>query len=93
MSLKPDIKSHRLPDIDINENCADLAPLLTEKEVLVASERCLFCYDAPCIKACPTGIDIPLFIRKINTGNGHGAAKEILSANILGGSCARAALR
>lgn len=89
MSLKPDIKSHRLPDIDINENFTDLAPLLTEKEVLVASDRCLFCYDAPCIKACPTGIDIPLFIRKINTGNGHGAAKEILSANILGGSCAR----
>jgi len=62
---------------------------LTNKQVLVASERCLFCYDAPCIDACPTGIDIPLFIRKINTGNVHGAAKEILSANILGGSCAR----
>lgn len=57
--------------------------------MLVASERCLFCYDAPCIKACPTEIDIPLFIRKIHTGNVHGAAKEIFSANILGGSCAR----
>lgn len=87
--MKPDIQSHRLPEVEIANNFDDIAPLLTEKQVLVASERCLFCYDAPCIKACPTGIDIPLFIRKINTGNAHGAAKEILSANILGGSCAR----
>lgn len=89
MSLKPDIQTQRLSTTVINDNFVDIAPSLTDKEVLVASERCLFCYDAPCIKACPTGIDIPLFIRKINTGNGHGAAKEILSANILGGSCAR----
>jgi dihydropyrimidine dehydrogenase (NAD+) subunit PreT len=89
MSLQQDIKSHRLPAKQIEENFADIAPLLTDKQVLVASERCLFCYDAPCIKACPTSIDIPLFIRKINTGNAHGAAKEILSANIMGGSCAR----
>jgi dihydropyrimidine dehydrogenase (NAD+) subunit PreT len=89
MSLQQDIKSHRLPAKEIDENFADIAPLLTDKQVLVASERCLFCYDAPCIKACPTSIDIPLFIRKINTGNAHGAAKEILSANIMGGSCAR----
>lgn len=89
MSLQQDIKSHRLPAKEIEKNFADIAPLLTDKQVLVASERCLFCYDAPCIKACPTSIDIPLFIRKINTGNAHGAAKEILSANIMGGSCAR----
>ena len=89
ISLKNNIQSNRLGDVEIVENFTDIAPLLTEKQVLVASERCLFCYDAPCINACPTEIDIPLFIRKINTGNVHGAAKEILSANILGGSCAR----
>lgn len=87
--MKNNIQSNRLADIEIVENFTDIAPLLTDKQVLVASERCLFCYDAPCINACPTEIDIPLFIRKINTGNAHGAAKEILSANILGGSCAR----
>jgi dihydropyrimidine dehydrogenase (NAD+) subunit PreT len=89
MSLKQAIQSNRLLDVEIVNNFTDIAPPLTDKKVLVASERCLFCYDAPCIKACPTEIDIPLFIRKINTGNAHGAAKEILSANILGGSCAR----
>lgn len=83
------IKTNRLQESEVQANFSDLKPLLSEKEVLVASERCLFCYDAPCIKACPTSIDIPQFIRKINTGNSHGAAKEILSANILGGSCAR----
>ena len=89
MSLNQAIKSNRLLDVEIVDNFVDIAPALSDKQVLVASERCLFCYDAPCINACPTGIDIPLFIRKINTGNAHGAAKEILSANILGGSCAR----
>jgi len=89
MSIAHDIQSNRLLDAEINDNFSDMTPPLTEKQVLVASERCLFCYDAPCIDACPTDIDIPLFIRKINTGNAHGAAKEILSANILGGSCAR----
>lgn len=89
MSLKSDIQSKRLNDEQIIANFVDIAPALTDKQVLVASERCLFCYDAPCINACPTGIDIPMFIRKLNTGNAHGAAKEILNANILGGSCAR----
>jgi dihydropyrimidine dehydrogenase (NAD+) subunit PreT len=89
MSSQQTVKPNRLPQSDINDNFTDISPPLSQKQVLVASERCLFCYDAPCIKACPTEIDIPLFIRKINTGNVHGAAKEILSANILGGSCAR----
>ncbi len=89
MNITHDIKSNRLLNSEIIDNFSDMTPPLTEKQVLVASERCLFCYDAPCITACPTDIDIPLFIRKINTGNNHGAAKEILSANILGGSCAR----
>jgi dihydropyrimidine dehydrogenase (NAD+) subunit PreT len=89
MTLSHDIQSNRLLDVEIIDNFSDMTPPLTEKQVLVASERCLYCYDAPCIDACPTEINIPLFIRKINTGNHHGAAKEILSANILGGSCAR----
>jgi len=89
MTITHDIKSNRLLDVEIIDNFSDMTPALTDKQVLVASERCLFCHDAPCIDACPTGINIPLFIRKINTGNAHGAAKEILSANVLGGSCAR----
>ena len=89
MSLKHDISANRLTDVEYVDNFIDIKPALTDKQVLVASERCLFCYDAPCINACPTGIDIPLFICKINAGNPHGAAKEILNANILGGSCAR----
>jgi len=58
--------------------------------VQVEASRCLFCYDAPCVTACPTAIDIPKFIRQIATGNVTGSAKTILSANIMGGTCARA---
>ena len=70
-------------------NLADLKPPLAPQEARVEASRCLFCYDAPCIKACPTGIDIPSFIRKITTDNLTGAARTILEANVLGGSCAR----
>lgn len=68
---------------------ADKEQPLTGREAKTESLRCLFCFDAPCIAACPTGIDIPSFIRKISTGNVPGAAKTILTANILGASCAR----
>src|ERR1035438_9663850 len=70
-------------------NMADIAPRYTPQEAIIEAARCLFCFDAPCIQACPTGIDIPSFIRKIATGNLTGSARAILSANILGGSCAR----
>jgi dihydropyrimidine dehydrogenase (NAD+) subunit PreT len=70
-------------------NMAEIAPAYTPQEALLEAQRCLFCFDAPCIKACPTGIDIPSFIKKITTGNRTGAARTILSANILGASCAR----
>jgi glutamate synthase (NADPH/NADH) small chain len=70
-------------------NMADLAPAYTPTEAIIEANRCLFCFDAPCIQACPTGIDIPSFIKKIVTGNLTGSARAILSANILGGSCAR----
>ncbi len=70
-------------------NFADLTPPFTRHEALVAADRCYFCYDAPCQAACPTGIDIPLFIRQIAADNPLGAGETILSANILGGMCAR----
>lgn len=59
-------------------------PLYTESEALIEANRCLFCYDAPCTKACPADIDIPSFIRKIKTGNIRGAAKTIFSSNMMG---------
>ncbi len=89
MSSTPDIAPGRLDAEAYARNFADLHPRLTPREARVAAERCLFCYDAPCIQACPTSIDIPLFIRQIATGNPLGAAKTILDANIMGGMCAR----
>lgn len=85
----PSIEPARLPPERYAENFADLHPPLTPHEAVVASERCLFCYDAPCVAACPTAIDIPLFIRQISTGNPLPAARTILDANIMGGMCAR----
>ncbi|MEX0340412.1 MAG: NAD(P)-dependent oxidoreductase [Arenibacterium sp.] len=73
----------------IAENFSDLHPPLTAHEALVAADRCYFCHDAPCITACPTSIDIPLFIRQIATGTENAAAKTIFDQNILGGMCAR----
>src|SRR5207253_4149383 len=58
-------------------------------EAIAEANRCLYCHDAPCVTACPTGIDIPGFIRKIATDNVRGSAKRILSSNLLGLSCAR----
>ena len=84
-----DIAPGRLDASTLARNFADAHPPLSPHEALVESERCYFCYDAPCIQACPTGIDIPGFIRKINTGNTKGSALRILEANIFGGSCAR----
>ena len=78
-----------LPGKQLIENFADLHPALSRHEATVEADRCYFCHDAPCIAACPTGIDIPLFIREISTGNAAGAAKTIFSSNILGGMCAR----
>src|ERR1700758_4425417 len=70
-------------------NMAEIAPRYTAQEAIIEANRCLFCFDAPCIQACPTGIDIPSFIKKIATGNLTGSARTILSANVLGASCAR----
>jgi glutamate synthase (NADPH/NADH) small chain len=81
--------SPRLSAAEVAANFADLAPRFTDQQALVEAGRCLFCFDAPCISACPTGIDVPAFIKKITTGNVTGAARTILTANILGASCAR----
>src|SRR5260221_10834644 len=71
------------------EALAEALPPLTLHEALVESTRCLMCYDAPCTHACPTHIDIPKFIKKINTGNLKGSARTILESNLLGATCAR----
>jgi glutamate synthase (NADPH/NADH) small chain len=70
-------------------NMAEPKPPFSPQEARIEANRCLFCFDAPCIMACPTGIDIPTFIRKITTDNLTGAARTILEANVLGASCAR----
>jgi glutamate synthase (NADPH/NADH) small chain len=88
-SATPDIASGRLRPEEIAANFDDVKPPLDRKKALIESSRCYFCHDAPCIEACPTSIDIPNFIRMINTGNTLGAAEKILDANILGGMCAR----
>ena len=85
----PDIAAGRLPEEAYAENFSDLHPLLEPHEAQVEADRCYFCYDAPCAQACPTGIDIPQFIRQISTGNPTGSAKTIFDENILGGMCAR----
>jgi len=69
---------------------ADIAPPLTPDAALAEAHRCLYCYDAPCTRACPTHIDVPAFIKKIATGNLAGSARTILDANPMGHSCARA---
>jgi dihydropyrimidine dehydrogenase (NAD+) subunit PreT len=85
----PGIAPGRLDAEALDQNFADLHPPLDGHEALVAADRCYFCHDAPCITACPTSIDIPLFIRQIATGTPEAAAKTIFDQNILGGMCAR----
>ncbi len=84
-----DIAAGRLSTAQIAANFVDAHPPLTPHEAVVEASRCYFCYDAPCMEACPTGIDIPGFIRKIATDNLRGSALRILEQNIFGGSCAR----
>ncbi len=84
-----DVAAGRLSAEQLARNFADVEPPLNRQAALVEAHRCLYCYDAPCIKACPTGIEIPHFIRRIATEDQRGAARTILEANIFGGSCAR----
>ena len=85
----PGIASGRLSPDEYAANFLDIHPPLDHHQAVVETDRCYFCYDAPCVKACPTSIDIPLFIRQIMTDNPIGSAETILSQNILGGMCAR----
>jgi len=87
--LTPGVASGRLSPADYAQNFGDIAPRLDPHEAQVAADRCYFCHDAPCMTACPTTIDIPLFIRQIATGTEDAAARTIFSQNILGGMCAR----
>lgn len=87
--LTPGVAAGRLPDPVLARNFTDIAPRLDPHEARVAADRCYFCHDAPCVTACPTSIDIPLFIRQIATGTPEAAARTIFSQNVLGGICAR----
>ncbi|MEO8649533.1 MAG: NAD(P)-dependent oxidoreductase [Acidobacteriota bacterium] len=73
----------------IEANFAEINPAMTPGEALVEANRCLYCYDAPCMHACPTHIDVPSFIKKIASGNLHGSARVIFDANPIGATCAR----
>lgn len=85
----PGVVPERLSPEDLSHNFSDLHAPLAAHEAAVAADRCYFCHDAPCITACPTDIDIPLFIRQISTGTPEAAARTIFNQNILGGMCAR----
>jgi dihydropyrimidine dehydrogenase (NAD+) subunit PreT len=85
----PDIRAGRRDAAGYAAAFADAAPRFSRTQALVEAERCLYCFDAPCVEACPTGIDVPSFIRRIAEDNLRGAARTILDANPLGGTCAR----
>ncbi len=74
---------------EISDNFSDINPPLNQAEAMLEANRCLYCYDAPCIPACPTEIDIPSFIKKIASGNLDGSARVIFDANPIGGTCSR----
>lgn len=84
------ITNNRLNETQYAENFSDIHPPFENKEAaLVEANRCLFCYDAPCIKGCPTRINIPKFIKQITTDNIKGSAHTIFVSNIFGGGCSR----
>jgi dihydropyrimidine dehydrogenase (NAD+) subunit PreT len=78
-----------IPIEKLEKNFQEFIPGLQKKEAMDEANRCLYCYDAPCIKACPTGINIPSFIKKIASGNMKGSARVIMEANPIGASCSR----
>ncbi|HYN84960.1 MAG TPA: FAD-dependent oxidoreductase, partial [Pyrinomonadaceae bacterium] len=78
-----------LDPAQVERNFREIAPPLTVAEAMFESNRCLYCYDAPCTRACPTHIDVPAFIKKIASGNLTGAARVIFDANPVGATCAR----
>lgn len=84
------IENNRLTEAQYEENFSDIHPPFETKDAaLVEANRCLFCYDAPCMKLCPTSIDVPKFIKQISTENIKGSAHTIFSSNIMGGGCSK----
>jgi dihydropyrimidine dehydrogenase (NAD+) subunit PreT len=84
------IQNNRLTPEQYEQNFDDIhPPFATRDAALVEANRCLFCYDAPCAKSCPTGIDVPKFIKQIATDNIRGSAHTIFSSNIMGGGCSK----
>lgn len=84
-----DIRSGRLSACQYLDNFGDMHPPLSKAQALIEADRCYYCFDAPCVQACPTGIDVPSFIHRIADGNLRGGAQAILEANVFGGMCAR----
>ena len=84
------IKKNRLTAEEYKENFSDIhPPFETQNAALVEANRCLFCYDAPCTKSCPTGINVPKFIKQITTGDIKGSARTIFTSNIMGAGCSK----
>jgi dihydropyrimidine dehydrogenase (NAD+) subunit PreT len=84
------IQNNRLTEEQYEQNFADIRPPFENKTAaVVEANRCLFCYDAPCTKSCPTHIDVPKFIKQITTDNVKGSAHTILSSNIFGAGCSK----
>lgn len=84
------ISANRLTKEQYEQNFSDIhPPFETQDAALVEANRCLFCYDAPCTKSCPTSIDVPKFIKQITTGNIKGSAHTIFSSNIMGAGCSK----
>ena len=78
-----------LPAARAESALPDKKPPMTAAEARLEAERCLYCADAPCTRACPTSIDVPGFIKRIASGNVRGSARLIFEQNILGTSCSR----
>lgn len=84
------VRNNRLSAEEYQQHFSDIhPPFETRDAALVEANRCLFCYDAPCTKSCPTGINVPKFIKQITTDNLKGSAYTIFSSNIMGGGCAK----
>src|SRR5678809_1795557 len=84
------VASNKLQEKEYAENFSDIRPPFENKEAaLVEANRCIFCYDAPCTKSCPTGINVPKFIKQITTDNVKGSAHTIFLSNIMGAGCSK----
>jgi glutamate synthase (NADPH/NADH) small chain len=84
------LTNNRLPAEQYDKNFSDIhPPFETQDAAMVDANRCLFCYDAPCIKSCPTSINIPKFIKQITTENIRGSAHTIFVSNIMGAGCSK----